>query len=359
LKVRVEAQAPGKLVIVGDYAVLRGAPGIAAAVDVRARARIDVLPGAGSLMVIPGIGNFSFRWVPGTRLHWEGQAPGDFGLPLECSMAVLAARQLLPRAGGLLPACRVELSTEDFHWTDAGGQRQKLGLGSSAAIVVALTGALLRVASGANPDRQELLGICHEAHRLLQGGAGSGIDVATALAGGVLGVEFPAPGQAPRLLPLSWPRSLQLLAVWSGSSASTPAMLNRLRMFEERQPASFTAHMQRLGAMSVRTLAAWRAGDVPNVLQAIGGYDAALRQFDEDAGMGIYTREHERIRGIALEHGAVYKTSGAGGGDFGIALADSRATVRNVQAAVEAAGFRCLNADLCATGLTVASGSGN
>ena len=73
--------------------------------------------------------------------------------------------------------------------------------------------------------------------------------------------------------------------------------------------------------------------------------------------MGIYTPEHERLRGIVLEQGALYKPSGAGGGDFGIALSDSRAGSRELRKALESGGYRCLDADLCAPGLTI-TGSG-
>ena len=59
----IEARAPGKLVIVGEYAVLHGAPGIAVAVDVPARARLQSRPGPDSELVIPDTGErFGFRW---------------------------------------------------------------------------------------------------------------------------------------------------------------------------------------------------------------------------------------------------------------------------------------------------------
>lgn len=353
----IEAQAPGKLVIVGEYAVLEGAPGLAVAVDVRAQARITPLPGSGNQLLIPDTGEtFRFRWVPASGPRWDGVSPGAFGLPLEACAAILTARGLLPRPAEL-PACQIELATAAFHRTGSDGRRVKLGLGSSAAVVVALTGALLRFARAAALPRQTLIAICCEAHRRLQGGAGSGIDVATAVTGGAVAIAFSRgagpDANVPEARPVSWPRRLGMVAVWSGQSASTPAMLARLRAFQAQDSARFTSHMGRLGANAGQAVAAWSAGDTGALLGAIAGYESGLRQLDEAAGIGIFSPVHERLRAIAVKHGAVYKPSGAGGGDFGLALTDSRTVEQAVRAGYAAAGYAVLDAELCAPGLSV------
>ena len=353
----IEAQAPGKLVIAGEYAVLAGSPGLAVAVDVLAEARVTAVSGPGNQLVIPDTGEiFRFRWMAGSGPRWEGLSPGAFGIPLEACAEILSNRGLLPRPSEL-PVCRIELSTAAFHQVDDQGQRLKLGLGSSAAVVVALTGALLRFAGGPELSRQELIAICCEAHRRLQGGVGSGIDVATSITGGALSVSFDEQAgpeaRIPHVHPVSWPRRLNMVAVWSGTSASTPAMLGRLRAFQERNSAMCSSHMERLGAHAAQAVAAWGSDDLHGLLSAIAGYESGLRQLDEAAGIGIFSPAHERLRGIAAEHGAVYKPSGAGGGDFGIALTDSAQIARLVRQGYSAAGYSCLDAELCAPGLSV------
>lgn len=383
----IEAQAPGKLVIVGEYAVLEGAPGLAAAVDVRARARIATAadlhntsggrlpPGHAphvNQLVVPDIGQrYGFRFLAGAEPRWEEPSPGVYGRPLNACIGVLAARGLLPSPVEM-PSCRIELESGDFHQVAGDGQHVKLGLGSSAAIVVALMGALLRLVGGPPPGRDALLELCHEAHRRLQGGTGSGIDVATSLAGGVVAISFnpqppglpggfpPSvagiPSAVPQAQPVAWPRRLRLVAAWSGESASTPAMLGRLRAYREKDPVGFDGHMERLGANAGRTVAAWTADDVPGVLAAIAGYESGLRQLDEAAHIGIFSAAHERLREIARRHGAVYKPSGAGGGDFGIALTDSGEVERALREAYAAAGVPVLDVGLCAPGLRVRGG---
>lgn len=363
----IEAHAPGKLVIVGEYAVLEGAPGLAVAVDVRATARIQT--SAINQLVIPDTGrSHAFRWVPDAGPRWEGPSPGAFGRPLTACIEVLAARGLLPLPF-TVPPCRIELESSDFHQTADDGQHIKLGLGSSAAIVVALTGALLRFVGAPPLTHQQLIDVCCEAHRRLQGGAGSGIDVVTSLTGGVVAIRFhqsprrppsraprsatSAPLAVPQAEPVAWPHRLRLVAAWSGESASTPAMLGRLRNFQARDPAGFDGHMGRLSANAGQAVAAWTSDDVAGLLTAIAGYESGLRQLDEAAGIGIFSPAHERLRAIARQHGAVYKPSGAGGGDFGIALTDSHDVERALRQAYAAAGVPLLDVGLCARGLNV------
>ncbi|EIL95727.1 phosphomevalonate kinase, partial [Rhodanobacter thiooxydans] len=107
-----------------------------------------------------------------------------------------------------------------FH---AGGDgRPKLGLGSSAALTVALASAIRALDRRAAPSIDTLLA----AHRRAQGGHGSGLDVAASLAGGLLLYRL-HDGQ-PRIASATWPHGLEWCCVWSGRPASTGHFLQRL-----------------------------------------------------------------------------------------------------------------------------------
>jgi phosphomevalonate kinase len=354
----IEARAPGKLVIAGEYAVLAGGPGIAAAVDLPATARITTRSGGGNVLRIPETGaTHPFRWIASGPPRWEQSAPGALGRPLEAVVETLYARRLLARAGDL-PPCLIELSTDAFYWTDDAGSRHKLGLGSSAAVLVALCGALLRFIGGGPVDQAELLALCWEAHRRFQGGAGSGLDVATALAGGVIAAEFDGPGTVPRVTPLAWPRKLEALALWTGVSASTPALLARLKAWQDRDPPAAATALARLSGAAARCLAAWRTGDPGVVLDALADFAGGLRVLDEGGNLGIWSREHLALQSLAGRHGVLYKPSGAGGGDFGLAFSQSREDLEALGRAAEKQGFLCLEMPLGGPGLAV-SGSGS
>jgi phosphomevalonate kinase len=349
----IEARAPGKLVIVGEYAVLHGAPGISVAVDVPALARLQSRTGPDSELLIPDTGErFGFHWNAAGGVSWLDRSPGALGLPLESCLATLRAQGLWPTAAAA-SACRIELDTAAFHGRSAAGQRIKLGLGSSAAVLVALMGVLLKLAQVASLTRDELTAICCAAHRRLQGGSGSGIDVATAVAGGVISIEPLANDQGPRTKDLAWPRDLHMLAVWSGHSASTPAMLARLQDYREQQAEACSRHMARLSDIASRALSAWQREDVAAVLASLDSYASALQKLDQDADIGICSGGHVAMREIARANGAVYKPSGAGGGDFGIALAGSGEVIETVARDFSARGYHCLEAGICARGLAV------
>jgi phosphomevalonate kinase len=92
---------------------------------------------------------------------------------------------------------------------------------------------------------------------------------------------------------------------------------------------------------------------VPAILRSVADYDDALRALDSGAGIGIYTPAHQRLAEIADAAGAVYKVSGAGGGDFGIALADSADVIARVSAACAAESILTLSGGSGAPGVMV------
>jgi len=346
-----EASAPGKLVVVGEYAVLEGVPAIAMAVDSRARASVSRTTGPDGVFVDSISGrSFYFRSDGPDGLTWQGEAPGRRGTILE---AVLATFKEKVSDFDRLPGISVRLDTQAFYCRDD-EQPTKLGLGSSAAVLVALAGALTSLL-GLRIDDKEMLTFCCAAHRRFQSGQGSGIDVATSLLGGVLGIRASRTEPAPDANRLVWPTGLFMLPVWSGHSASTTELLSRFTAYRHRCPEPFRMHLEHLRKLAEMATAAWLDQSVINVLHAIGDYDAALRALDSDASIGIETRVHERLRGLSERHGAIYKISGAGGGDFGIAFADSERIIESVRKECIDEGFFVLDSPLTVDGLTIAN----
>jgi len=145
---------PGNILLLGEYAVLEeGGLGLALAVE--PRVQMEALPGA--------------------DLRVEGRWPGGSGKSPLITAAVQTVSEYLhaPCTGSL----RVD-STSFFS-----REGRKSGLGSSAAVTVALVCGLLRLAGrgSADPDAASL---AVRAHRRAQGGRGSGYDVLTSFHGG-------------------------------------------------------------------------------------------------------------------------------------------------------------------------------
>jgi len=123
----VIASAPGKAIICGEYAVLDGAPAIAAAIDRRAVVTIGHSDDSAHVVVAPGFSDVVGRFrASDDRVEWF-EGADSYGL-VEQVWRAAAAR---PRQ-----ALSLTLDTRAFR------DRQssiKLGIGSSAALAVALT----------------------------------------------------------------------------------------------------------------------------------------------------------------------------------------------------------------------------
>jgi phosphomevalonate kinase len=314
-------------------------------VAARARVRVAPVTGETSRLALPDDGLWTFDWVEGSPRWREPPAAGQ-GRILEAVAAALLARGI--RQG---KAMEVSLDTRAFRTRSRDGRDSKLGLGSSAAVIVALAAALLAQAGRPAMDREALAELCMEAHRRFQEGRGSGLDVTTSVHGGV--ITFAATADGTRIRPLTWPPGLHWIAAWTGASASTTAMLARLDAFQAADPARFEQRMAELCKLASATVAAWVQGEVAAILQAFADYDDALRAFDDGAQIGIYTPIHQRLAEMSSAAGAVYKISGAGGGDFGIAFADSADVIAGAARAFADQGVLTLAGVSGAPGVTV------
>ncbi len=340
-----EAHAPGKLLLTGEYAVLTGAPAIVVAVGVQAAARLS--PSAQMQLNVDGR-LYPFVVEPAGRLHWSQPAPAGRGELVETVMAELSA---VGYGQALLPV-EIRLDSSEFSVAGAAGERLKLGLGSSAAVLVSLLAAL-NATSQLGLDVDRLRALACAAHRRFQGDRGSGVDVMTAVHGSVLALRRDQAGKDIQPETLGWPDGLELVMVWSGQPASTPAMIARLEAFGARRPTHARCHLELLTDKAGQAVDAWRTADVGRIMTSSADYFQALRNLDRDAGIGIVTAAHERLRLLAEREGAVYKTSGAGGGDLGLAMADDPEIAARVRFAFEAAGHTVIDRPLAVPGVCV------
>ncbi len=310
----VQATAPGKIVLCGEYAVLEGAPAVAMAVDRRARVSVTDSAGPGHTVIAPGHTDREGRFtMEDGRFSWLRN--GD-------PFPLLAA--LMRATGRDLPGCTaITLDTRSFYAADSG---EKLGIGGSAALAAALA-AVIRTLSGCEVSAFDL---ALAAHRELQHGVGSGIDVACSIHGGLL--EY-CMGRG-RTAALRWPVGLSFAVFFSGRSADTAAKLQKLTA------ADRTGSSSRLAAAAERAAAAWRSASVPEILTETRGYVDALQRFSVDRRLGVFEAGHDVLVRAADEAAVVYKPCGAGGGDIGIALSDNTRQLAEFAERVAVARFR-------------------
>jgi len=121
--------------------------------------------------------------------------------------------------------------------------------------------------------------------------------------------------------------------LWSGRSCSTAAQLQKL---DTARPSDAAAA---LIAAAEGVAAAWHSDAVQQILTALRGYADALRHYDDEYQLDIFSAGHAALTEHATSSKVVYKPCGAGGGDFGIAVADDRQKLLAFTAVAEAKGF--------------------
>lgn len=299
--------APGKLVLLGEYAVLDGAPALVAAVSARARV---TLRASDRFQIRSSLLDTTLDFVlEDGAVHWgDATAPASVTDWLGKLIAANAPRQ---PAGGFI----AELDTGDFFQ-----QGSKFGLGSSSALAVAFNAALQRHWHNATATD------AFATHRLLQGGRGSGVDVAAAVHGGLIGFcRGQSANQPPRIEALQWPDSLALTVVFVGHSSSTVDAIERYRRWQQRAPSDWQAYSDRLQEIAVNGKTSVKSGDCAGLMQALDEYGQALHAMGQSAGIDIVSQAHQRVgKHVSAFGPAVYKPSGAGGGDVGIAVSHAR-----------------------------------
>lgn len=309
----IQVSAPGKLFLLGEYAVLDGAPALLSAVDRRVQVTVERATGPDWTISAPDIG------IDNLALAADGGLPGDLDAATRARLGVYdAVRATVAEHVGLCPeplAMRIggAAFSADGH---------KLGLGASAAVAAALTGALTR-ASGADHDRATLCQKAIAAHRRAQHGAGSGADVATSIYGGVIEYQADTVQAA-----LSWPEDITGMAVVTGTGASTTDLVGRIAAYAERAPARYAADMADLKHLAAQARAALASADA--FLALAGDYFAALQTLDSHAQAGIVLDQHRELGTLATRHGGVFKTTGAGGGDLGLVFSRSGEPARRL-----------------------------
>lgn len=325
---RTLASAPGKVVLLGEYVVLDGAQALVMAVDRRCTASLTALSGDHSTLT---------SRMPDATVT-------EFGTGDSSGSALV---DVLRNSGHLAPpwaAWSGEIDSSEFFVG-----RQKLGLGSSAAALVAFAGASWKAAKKPGyPGLDRLI----QCHRAFQGGVGSGIDVAASLTGGCLEFRLNEAREA-GIGSVRLPKSVGFAGIFAGGSASTPDLVGRYRQWAASASAGASALKHRLIAVAAEGCAAAVAGSGEDFIGAIEAYGNCLRDLGEAMGAGIVTAAHARIAELAAKTGLAYKVSGAGGGDVGIACGLDRDALRAFSAKASDEGFRVVPLETDEMGLNV------
>lgn len=324
----VTARASGKLYLAGEYAILEPtASAILFGVD---RYLYCTVRPSERGQLHTSHANGTINWV------WDGEqvVSADatrFDL-------IFHAITLVGRLTGTRPTVDLTLTTE-LERSDG----QKYGLGSSAAVTVAVLKAMLAYCDYSLPPLELFKLACivqHDTHH-----NGSYGDLAAAVFGGciafhnfdheLLKTDHPRTAEELRTLlasnwddltiqPLDLPDDWRLAVAWTETPASTEQLIQQELTLSESEASAAYQHLVQSSTKELSALTdSLIAGDYQGAKAAIAANRETLTAYTQAVHKPYWTASSENIVAIARQFSDAVKISGAGGGDCVIALAES------------------------------------
>jgi len=327
----VKASAPGKIVILGEFAVLADAPAISMAVDRRASVSIEehgidrhLLQTFGPLK-----GQWEFKVNKTGKIEWLNVKPDKSILFLfECFWyrANVKTNNYF----------KFILDTSMFYDIK---NKIKYGVGSSSALIVAMAAAFVSIFK----IPKKITNLAHEVHFEFQKGVGSGVDIQTAIDGGI--IEFYRNKKHISRYK-EFPNNLLFNIFWCGAPVCTQSQLKRLDKLSKRSFLDLCNFSKKLSLN-------WGRSNNKIFFESFEGYIDLLKRFSDDYNLSLFANKHNDLVKIAkMQKDIVYKPCGAGG-DIGICIGASKNKMDNFNESAQIKGFRLLDMSLEKSGLLI------
>jgi len=361
----IKISAPGKLFLSGEWAVLEvGNPGIVTAVNKRVFAEIEEDDKISVSIDDFGIENLGAEF-DGNELRWERELSDEEKEQTQfIKGSIETALKYL--GSNAKKGFRIRSWGEQSQ-VEIDGQIKKIGFGSSAASVVAVIAAILKLNGQGIESKEEkdrVYKLSAIAHYFAQGKIGSAFDVAASTYGGVFVYQRFDPkwlteklesGESIRDVveqnwpsfkaePLNIPEDFRLIIGWTKESASTSAMVKQLNEWASTNQEEYRKLYDQIANLVRELISAWKSKNREKILELIRKNEDFLRELGQASGVNIETEDLKKLSDIANRNGAAGKLSGAGGGDCGIAVCFSEDAAGNVRNEWQHSGFYLVDA---------------
>ena len=292
---KIIVSAPGKLMLLGEHAVVYGQPCLVTAVGQRMKATVELTDEAVFQLDAPDVK------VEGYKKPMSELGQGD--IPKGAKFVEMAIKNFFNRhPGRLVKDLGVKITTQSEF-------SSQFGFGSSSASTVCVLKALSEI-TGASLDNKSIFDLAFKTVIDIQG-KGSGFDVAAAVFGGTL--YFIKGGKVIEPLNID---SLPLIIGYTGIKFDTVALINEVAKKAEKYPEVIDNIYQQIGKLVEQAKKAILSKDWASV--------GELMNFDEGylASLGVESNKLADMIYGARDAGAYgAKLSGAGIGDCMISLA--------------------------------------
>ncbi|MCF6225806.1 MAG: hypothetical protein L3J22_05815 [Xanthomonadales bacterium] len=329
------ASAPGKMVLIGEYAVTQGLPALSMAVDRRASVCRSSAPNQQHTI--------HSSMLDGKVFSFDKSATNfDWNRPPPTAIKAFVEQLPWPQTRSELKGISFDLDSRQFFFQARadGGENQKLGIGSSAALMLAACRVLEE--SGGSAESAS------KSHYQLQSQTGSGIDLATSIHGGLICFQ-----QLQKVKLLNLPANFYWQAVWTGESAKTQDFLQAFNHWLGTNPTQWKLQQNSAASLIAEAIRAVGRNDGIALSACIRAYGEWMRDLGNWIQQPIYTPAFEEIREISLATDCAWKPSGAGGGDIGIVCATSRHNLTEISRTISDAGYKILDLEVDLNGLKV------
>lgn len=337
----ITEQAPGKLYIAGEYAVLeQNCPAILVAVNEFVRVSIAKSTGSSGLIHSKQYSQDSIHWIRKGNQMVINNRDNPFEYIL--SAIKFTERFCLEQ--------KVPMSLYDLHVNSDldSADGKKYGLGSSAAVTVATVKAILNF-YGLHCTKDLIFKLSAISHYSVQGNGSAG-DIAASVYGGWLAYQTfdkawlkkeLATKSLSEVLNEAWPglkiqlltppEGLNLVIGWSQKPASTSQLVDKTNAKKKFIKAQYDTFLDKSRKCVLSMIKGFNEKNIPLIQKQIRLNRQLLKDFATLNHIAIEIPRLTKLINIAEQFNGAAKTSGAGNGDCGIVIADEQTDIEEMK----------------------------